>query len=294
MLIKIMKKTIGNQVPFFVAMLALALLLTTQASAQNPFGTQPVFTQSSGPVVNNTVTISQPGSYVLQRDVRVSSGDGIVITAMGVTLDLNGRSVTTEARGTGRGIFINGATGVEIKNGRVGGFMMNVIAMNTVNARVSDLRITGAGLAPNNGPSEIGIVLLNSRAGFINRNTITNVNLGIFVRGGGSTGNRISENTVVGGAMPANNLLGICYNPAPGADAAVDGPSGDIIYNNHIARFGFAIALSAATERNIFRENTLSSFNAGIRELDKLTTGGGSNIADGNLETTLPAIVLNN
>jgi hypothetical protein len=269
--------------------------LAAQAAAQNPFSAPPIFHGTANqPAVTHTVTITQPGVYVLGRDIRVSSGDGIVITASGVTLDLNGRSVTTDARGTGRGIAIVGATGVEVKNGRVGGFMMNVQLMNSTNVTVRDLRITGAGLAPNNGPSEIGVVFVNSRGAFITRNTVTNVNLGMLIRGIQSTGNRISENTLVGGANPANNLLGICYNPAPGADAAVDGPRGDVIYNNHIARFGYAIAISEASAYNIFSENTLASFVGAFREPQALTTGGGTNLAEGNLATTIPMTMLTN
>ena len=278
----------------FVALLLLcATGLVAPSYAQNPFAGLGALNNNL-PAISYTLNITQPGTYTLARDIRVASGDGIVITASGVTLDLDGHHVTTGAPGTGRGIAIVGATGVEVKNGRVGGFMMNVLLMNSVNTSVSNLRITGAGLAPNNGPTELGVVVLNSRGAFITRNIITNVNLGLFVRGSGSTGNRISENTLVGGAIPANNLLGICYNPAPGADGAIDGPSGDVIYNNHIARFGYAIAVSAASVSNIFRENTLSSFVGGIREPTRFVGGGGTNIADGNLETTIAASVLAN
>ena len=45
------------------------------------------------------VTISQPGSYYLTRNLTVSSGDGINITTIGVTLDLNGFTIrSTRAR----------------------------------------------------------------------------------------------------------------------------------------------------------------------------------------------------
>jgi Right handed beta helix region len=259
--------------------------------AQSPFGAQPVFSNTPSPnPITYPLTINRPGNYVLARDINVQSGDAITITASGVTLDLNGRQLTTAAPGTGRGIFINGATGVVVKNGRAGSFNSNVMVMNSVNVSIADLQVTGVGLAPAGGPSEIGVQLVNSRGVVVKRNTITSVNLGIFVRGGGSTGNRIFENTLVGGPTPASNLLGICYNPAPvGSD---EGPRGDLIYNNHIARFGFAIAISAGSVGNIFRENTLSSFAGGFREPERLVQNGGTNVAEGNLETLIPATAL--
>ncbi|NOT46287.1 MAG: hypothetical protein HOP17_00860, partial [Acidobacteria bacterium] len=174
--------------------------------------------------------------------------------------------------------------------GKVSGFNINVNAANSVNVRVRNLQIVGRGLAPNNGPTEIGVLLLQTRGAFVESNTISSVNLGIFVRGGASTGNRIFENVITGGGNPANNLLGICYNPAP--NSGTEGPRGDNIYNNHISRYGFAIAISAGSISNIFNENVLAPFNGGFREPGALTTGGGTNVSEGNIVATIPATVL--
>ncbi len=239
---------------------------------------------------NRTVNITRSGVYRLSDDVNVSNGDGIVITASNVTLNLNGNRVSTNSGGTGRGIVVSGASGVSIKNGKVGGFNSNVMIVNSTNVVAESLQIVGRGLAPNNGPSEIGVQIVNGRAVAVNKNVISSVNLGIFVRGGGSTGNRIFENVIVGGAIPANNLLGICYNPAP--NAGTDGPRGDNIYNNVITRFGFAIAISPGSISSIFNENNLASFNGGFREPGALTTNGGTNVSEGNIEVTIPATIL--
>ncbi|MBI1763415.1 MAG: hypothetical protein HYR56_18475 [Acidobacteria bacterium] len=249
--------------------------------------------ESSRDFATLPLTIGNSGLYKLKRSIQVQSGDAITITADSVTLDLDGHTVSTQAAHTGRGIFVNGATGVRVINGRVAGFASNVMVMNSVNVNVENLQITGGGFQPGlngGGPSEVGIQLLNSRGGMVRDNNISSVNLGIFVRGGESTGNRIFGNTIVGGAIPANNLLGICYNPAPGEDPA--GPRGDLIYNNHIARFGFAVSVSAGSINNIFRENNLASFTAGFRGTNAFTTGGGTNVAEGNLEVQLPATSL--
>jgi hypothetical protein len=234
-----------------------------------------------------TWTISRPGSYKLYRNLSVGSGDGIVITASGVTLDLNGHRVSTTARGTGRGLVVQGAKGVVIRDGSVSGFNANVALTDSENVKVTNVAVVGDGLAPNNGPTEIGFLLINSRACAIEHNTVSAVNLGIFVRGGKSAGNRFLKNIVVGGPTAANNLLGICYNPAPGGGEA--GPRGDSIYNNHIARFGYAIAVSAQSIYNIFADNTLASFTGAFREPQFFTAQGGMNVEEGNIAVPLPS-----
>jgi hypothetical protein len=265
---------------------ALAIVSSQVIFAQNEKATE----ISSGRWSNRAVTISQPGFYKLSDDITVTSGNAITITASNVTLDLGGNTVSTNAAGTGNGIFVNGTSGVEVRNGKVGGFNANVNVTNGVNVRVRNLQIVGRGLAPNNGPSEIGVLLIQTRGAYIENNTISSVNLGIFVRGGNSTGNRIFENVIVGSGTPANNLLGICYNPAAGA--GTEGPRGDNIYNNHITRFNFALAISAGSISNIFNENITASFTGGFREPQALTTGGGTNVSEGNISVIIPATVL--
>lgn len=233
-----------------------------------------------------TWTIDRSGSYALRWNINVREGDAIVITASNVTLNLNGYSVSTKSRGSGRGIVIDGAEGVKVFNGMVSGFNVNVSVENSENAFVSDLQITGDGLAPDGGPSEIGILLLDSKACAIRSNTVSSVNLGVFVRGEASTGNRIEKNVIVGGPTDSSNLLGICYNPAPGGVSSV-GPSGDSIYNNHIARFNYAISVSEQSESNLFIDNTLSSFTGPFRSPEAFEALGGTNAEFDNASTII-------
>ena len=231
--------------------------------------------------------ITRPGSYKLFFNHNVGNGDGIVITASNVTLDLNGFTVTTNARGTGRGIVVENARGVSVSGGGVSGFNANVDLTGSQNVRLEKLSITGDGLAPSGGPTEIGIRLINSWGAYIQNNSISSVNLGIFVRGARSTGNRITQNVVVGGATAANNLLGICYNPE-GGTAGPEGPRGDAIYNNHIARFGFAVAVSGGSVNNMFTDNTLASFTGAFREPQNFVIQGGTNVEVDNTAVTIP------
>ena len=231
--------------------------------------------------------ITRPGNYKLYFNHNVGTGDGIVITASNVTLDLNGFNITTNARGTGRGIVVENARSVTVSGGGVSGFNANVDLTGSQNVRVEGLQITGDGLAPNGGPTEIGIRLINSWGVYIQNNAISSVNLGIFVRGARSTGNRITQNLVTGGATAANNLLGICYNPE-GGTAGPEGPRGDAIYNNHIARFGFAVAVSGGSVNNMFTDNTLASFTGAFREPQNFVVQGGTNVEIDNTSVIIP------
>jgi hypothetical protein len=73
------------------------------------------------------VTISASGSYYLTTNITVSSGDGIAITANGVTLDLNGFTVTsTTASATGTAIRLySGLRNITILNGFIQSGVVN-------------------------------------------------------------------------------------------------------------------------------------------------------------------------
>src|ERR1035438_9382322 len=76
------------------------------------------------PITNTTaVTISSPGSYYLTTNITVTAGDAITITASGVTLDLNGFTVSSSAGSpAGTGILLAGGnTDITILNGHIQG-----------------------------------------------------------------------------------------------------------------------------------------------------------------------------
>ena len=68
---------------------------------------------------SGTVTISQSGSYYLTGNLTVTSGDGIRITASGVTVDLQGFTIrSTLTTASSEGIDIDAAR-VSIYNGHI-------------------------------------------------------------------------------------------------------------------------------------------------------------------------------
>lgn len=92
------------------------------------------------------VTISQPGSYFLTRNMSLTTGSAIVIDANDVTLDLNGFEVIGAAANPSAGITSTGAvrTGVVIRNGHVRGFAAGMNVSSLARSTLEDLEVEGA------------------------------------------------------------------------------------------------------------------------------------------------------
>ena len=207
--------------------------------------------------ITGPTTISSPGNYRLTEDL-VAQGDGIVITASHVRLWLGENRLYGPGNKVGRAVVVDGAQDVTVSGGRIEHFGFGAVLLNASYCRLKELRIKGGDETadPRNGnPPQIGIMLVNSAYNAVARNRLSGVNLGIFVRGGGSYSNRIKANHVVGGD---HGLLAICYNPAPGGDPA--GPRGDRVRRNFLARFGTGIVASAQSAENLFEQNTIRYF----------------------------------
>ena len=204
------------------------------------------------PVPGNGV-IDSPGNYVLQGERRSYSTTraAIEITASDVSLDLNGTMVSGPGGKMGVGIRIMNASGVRVTNGLLSNLAFGVIVMNSRNVVVKDLQIRGEGLPIVALPPEVGIMIVQSRNVVVEDNAIYNTGLGVFVRGGMSTGNRIANNTITAGT---NGALGICYNPA---DDDPMGPRGDLITGNLISGFSTGVQLKAVAMANVVKGNTI-------------------------------------
>jgi parallel beta-helix repeat protein len=74
------------------------------------------------PISSLPFTIETPGSYYLTGDL-TSSGDGIIVNADNVTIDLKGFSLIGSGLGISSGIYMVERSNVEIRNGTVKNFM---------------------------------------------------------------------------------------------------------------------------------------------------------------------------
>jgi hypothetical protein len=75
------------------------------------------------PISSTPFSISSAGSYYLTKNLAVTSGDAITITANNVTVDLNGFAITsTEASPAGAAVLISGTrTNIHVSNGNISG-----------------------------------------------------------------------------------------------------------------------------------------------------------------------------
>jgi hypothetical protein len=79
------------------------------------------------PISSLPFTIGSSGSYYLTKNLSVSSGNGLTISADRVTVDLNGFTISsTAASATGTGILLSGSyTNLTITNGFIAGTVTN-------------------------------------------------------------------------------------------------------------------------------------------------------------------------
>jgi nitrous oxidase accessory protein NosD len=243
-------------------------------------GAGPAPAQDAGPLSSRgrTVHITRPGSYRLGHNLKLTGGGAaVVISAGGVSLDLGGHALIGPGGKQGTGVLVQGGHDVSVRNGTIQGFGFGVQVVNAFNVRIQGLQIAGEG-GGGPPPGEVGIMILNSRGVEAFHNVISRVFLGVFVRGGGSGGNRIAENTIAAGA---NGQLGICYNPDGLGTPA--GPSGDLVYGNLVSGFNVGIQTSPQSAGNIFRENDLAFLQLAVQELSP----AGANVFAENTEIGL-------
>jgi len=221
--------------------------------------------------LSHPIEITEPGAYELRRDL-FAADVAIIIRANQVTLDLGGHALRGPG-GSGVAIRVENSSGVEVHNGSLGSFGLGVEVRKSRNVKLEHLRIVGedrGGTPPN---IEIGVMIVDSRGVVVAHNVIVDTFLGVFVRGGGSAGNRITENVVTGGQK---GQLGICYNPADGEGPP--GPRGDLVYDNLISRFHTGISLSAESVTNIVRNNDIAFLVIAISEASPGTNVVANNV----------------
>lgn len=262
---------------FVPAVLMLALLAAVPPALAQPAPADPESESAAAFTRTRTRVIHRPGVYELFRDEQVGDMTAIEIRADNVTFDLAGRSISGLGGLQGVGIRIVDADNVRVFGGSLKDLAIGVQVMSSTNVTIEDLQIDGQDLGGAPPAVEIGVLLVDSKGVRVSGNTITDTFLGIFVRGEAAGGNRITGNTITGGA---NGELAICYNPAPGAEGG--GPDGDLVADNLISHFRRGLSLSADSAGNVVRGNSIAYFDLGIVEATP-----GSNVIEANDEIAI-------
>ena len=172
------------------------------------------------------------------------SGNGLIAGADGITLDLNGYTIT--GPGSGVGISVPNRTGVVIVGGTVRNFLAGVQLVNSTGVVVKAGRFTG---------NQDGIFLIGAVGSTIKENVASqNSRVGVMLRPSGirtSTDNLVAEN------MLLDNTNGMIL---------VETPTRNMIRENTIAGSSTAgISVNGGVSANVIQENLFIGNAAGIR-----------------------------
>lgn len=172
------------------------------------------------------------------------TGDALIVNADGITIDLNGHTLT--GSGTGNGITVRGRQYVTIHDGTIRGFVTGVFVANSSLILIKGNRLTS---------NREGIFLNGSSDNVVMENEAWQNQLrGIMLRptlsGVTSTGNLIKENVL------RENPSGIL----------VFGQPDNTFKENRISHSSFAAIdlTGGGASGNVFRENTLETSAVGI------------------------------
>jgi parallel beta-helix repeat protein len=172
------------------------------------------------------------------------TGNGLIVGADGITINLNGHTIT--GPGSGVGISVPNRTGVLIVGGTVRNFLAGVQLVNSTAIVVKENRFTG---------NQDAVFLIGTSWSTVKENTAwQNTRVGVMLRPSGirnSTQNVVVENTLT------DNTNGIIL---------VDTPTGNTIKENRISASSNAgINVNGAVSGNVIKENAFIGNAAGIR-----------------------------
>jgi parallel beta-helix repeat protein len=222
----------------------------------------------------------------LDQDL-VCLGDGLIVGADRLTIDLNGHTIS--GVGVGVGIIVTGRTDVSITNGTIRDFAIG-IRLNTAtdvvikhnaftrNLEGIDLQSGSVGNTVKNNrfsDSATRAIMLrsNSRDNDIKDNDFTNNRIGILVFGG-------VDNTLKNNLVSGSTLAGVRLNVIA---------TGNVLKDNRIVSnatgVDFIVTPTGSATGNELKGNTIATNDCGVKGL----TAGNSftgNMFDGNVADT--------
>ena len=198
----------------------------------------------------------------LDSDIGPCVGDGLIVAADDISLDLGGHTVS--GTGTGAGVRVARHTGVEVTNGVIDGFHTGLVLDEADGNHVRSLTLRDN--------VRQGITVAGSDANVVERNSIFD-NDGDAIRLGLSDGNVVRKNVAIG------NVFGI---------GVADGSDGNLVEKNSVSAtdvFGIAVFSNATNnrvEKNDVRGTLLGD--GIIVAADSSGTQITKNVANGNAD----------
>jgi len=195
-------------------------------------------------------TIDTPGSYYLTEDIS-SAGTAITVAVDDVTIDLAGFALVGPGSGTNYGIYMDGRSNMEIRNGTVRNFLYGIYENSSsgLGHRVIDVR------AISNGSRGIYLSgsghLVKSCTAGNNGTSATGTVYGIYA-GSGST---VTGNTAYRNGTVANGTVyGICAgygNTVTGNTTYINGGSASGNVNGIYANSGCTVTGNTAYNNGV-------------------------------------------
>jgi parallel beta-helix repeat protein len=242
------------------------------------------------------------GSTRLTRDLVCGPGNGLVIGADGVVLDLGGHTIT--GAGSGAGVWVGGFHGVTITKGRISGFAVAVELQQSTGSTVSklDLHGTDRGINVGTGGGHLiekntisdsgrdGIRLAGSVGNVISKNVLERNVFGIGLANGSDL-NLVEKNAVsgardwgialfegaAGNTLDKNVVTGSVYDGILLTDAT----AGSVLTKNEVYGNGDDGIDVDSTSATLTKNLAVGNGDLGIEAVDGVTDGGG-NLAAGN------------
>jgi nitrous oxidase accessory protein NosD len=237
---------------------AMGLLLAAPASAQ-----------ASSVTCGSTITADTK----LRADLTNCPGDGLVIGADGITLDLRGRTI--DGSGSGAAIRLSGRRGVTIKGGTVREFATGLVLEQATGARVKDVAIRAvAGRAVDvtggSGNAFEGLASTGNRTGLALTDTTRN-----SVRGSAFSDNAITGVLLFGATRNRVELNRFAGNVGNGV-AVVEGADHNTVAANAVEGSQTGLIVDAA-DGNALSLNRVTGAGDGV------LVAGDRNTVAGNL-----------
>ncbi|OLT23481.1 hypothetical protein BJF78_32245 [Pseudonocardia sp. CNS-139] len=230
---------------------------------------------------------------VLTQSTRVTNdlldcqGDGLVVGAAGITLDLDGHVI--DGVGLGTGVLVNGFAAVTVTNGSVQEFDTGVGVTGASGALVSGVALQFHQVA--------GVGLTDADGAVVRGSTLAENSLGVLLTGGTQDA-RVTGNTLTGNPGPGIRLEGVTGNRVDANDVTesseegvvLDAAPGTVVVGNTLSgNSSGGIAVLAGSHDAVVADNTVTlSGSSGIEVVGSdrtdvvanvVTTSGGTGLA---------------
>jgi parallel beta-helix repeat protein len=225
---------------------------------------------------------------ILRRDITSCEGDGLVVGAGGITIDLGGHTISGSNSDDSAGIRIEGHDGVTVRNGTITAFEAGVLLASGADTNlVQDLVLTKGG----------GVFVFNSTSNVVTGNRALDGGAGVFLETSGDnlvTGNTLVRN-VVGISVSSGEGNEIVRNVArAGSDTGIEISDSDssLVVGNRLVGNGFIAGLRVLrSDQTRIRGNVAIGNPIGIEVFDSTRTRlrrnrAAENIGDGIVVTS--------